>query len=130
MGAAITVAMESLNLGRPMSGDQIVDLVDAIIDSSVEDQLALEDLVLFLQKLVRGEYSDTNSRMDIPIFMRLFEHHRQQRYRALKSYEKDQDAYFKSLGDGNRGVDDLPLKRGENFSDIGNLMQTFYKGKK
>lgn len=127
MGAAITVAMEGLNLGRPLSGDQIVDLVDEIIESSTEDQLALEDLILFLQKLVKGEYSDTNSKMDIPIFMRLFELHRQERYRALKKHEKSEQHYFKTLGDASRGIDSLPLKRNEDPERIDNIMEIYYE---
>jgi hypothetical protein len=125
MGAAITIAMEGLNLSKPLSGDQIVDLVDAIIDSSVEDQLALEDLILFLQKLVKGEFEDTNSRMDIPIFMRLFEKHRQERHKALKRYKYEKDVYYKSLGRGD--IWNVEIGSKEDPQTILDLMQTLYQ---
>lgn len=125
MGAAITVAMEGLNLSKPLTPDQIIDLVDAIIDSSVEDQLALEDLILFLQKMVKGDYEDTNSRMDIPIFMRLFEKHRQPRYKTQKNYDYEQHVYYKSLGGGRPGG--IELNRGEDARDVLGLMHTMYK---
>lgn len=125
MGAAITVAMESLNLSKPLTGEQVIDLVDAIIDSSVEDQLALEDLILFLQKLVKGDYADTNSRMDVPIFMRLFEVHRQQRYRAIKNYDYEQEVRYKSLGGGRTGS--VELNREDDPKNVLDLMQTLYQ---
>lgn len=125
MGAAITVAMESLNVSKPLTADQIVDLVDNIIDSSAEDQLALEDLILFLQKLVKGDYEDTNSRMDIPIFMRLFERHRQPRYKTQKNYDYEQHVYYKSLGGGKTG--NVQINREEDPRDVLGLMETMYK---
>jgi len=125
MGAAITVAMESLNISKPLNADQIIDLVDAIIDSSVEDQLALEDLILFLQKLVKGDFEDTNSRMDIPTFMRMFEIHRQDRYKTLKRHDYEQSVYFKSLGAGRTGS--VEVNREEDPKNVLYLMQTLYQ---
>lgn len=128
MGAAITIAMENLNLSKPLTATQIVELVDAIIDTASEDALALEDLILFLQKLTRGEYADTNSRMDIPVFMRLFEYHRQQRYRTLKGHDYEQEVLHKSLGAGKTG--NVEINRDEDPANVLDLMQTLYDKKK
>lgn len=121
--AAITVAMEGLNISKPMSAAQIVELADAIMDTAGEDALSLEDLILFLQKLVRGETGETYSRMDIPTFLKMFEKHRESRYKALKAHEYEQSVYFKSLGPGRNGND---LKAGEDAGNILDLMQTYY----
>ncbi len=53
---AVTMAMKSLNQKNGLNEIQILDLSEAIIDTANEDNLAFEDLMLFLQKLVRGEY--------------------------------------------------------------------------
>lgn len=124
--AAITVAMESLNISKPMSAPQIIELADAIMDTAGEDALSLEDLIIFLQKIVRGETGETYSRMDIPTFLKMFEKHRQHRYKALKDFEYEQSVYFKSLGLGRHGGE---LRNGEDAGSILDLMQTFYSGK-
>lgn len=124
---AITVAMENLNIAKPLTENQIVELADEILDTANQDALALEDVLLFLQKLVRGEAGETYSRMDIPTFMRMFEKHRQARYEALKNHEYEQHAYFKGLCPGKQG--DQRLKKDEDAGDILSLMQTLYEGK-
>src|ERR1700689_5005817 len=55
IGAAIQIAMENLNLSKPLNAEQIFELTDTLIESSGEDYLGIEDVLLFLQKLVRGE---------------------------------------------------------------------------
>lgn len=124
MAAAITVAMEGLNISKPLTATQIMELTDAIIDTAGEDALSLEDLILFLQKLVRGETGETYSRMDIPTFMKMFEKHRQQRYKALKDHEYEVSVYFKSLGAGRTGTTEL--NRDEDARSTLDLMQTYY----
>ncbi len=80
---ALTKAFEAMNLSRPMNGDQILELAETIMDSSAEDYLALEDVVLFLQGLVRGKYGALYESMDIPKFMEKFEIYRQERHEAM-----------------------------------------------
>lgn len=91
IGVALTTAFETMNLSRPMNAVQILDLTDTILESSSEDNLAYEDVVLFLQKLTRGEYGAFYESMDIPKFMDKFEIYRQQRHEAFKNaqYEKE-----------------------------------------
>lgn len=95
--AAIQLSMESLNLTLPLTAAQVVDLADAVIDTSNEDQLALEDLVLFLQKLVRGEMGTLYNQMDIAKFLELFENYRQDRHKALIDFREEEHAQFKAL---------------------------------
>lgn len=102
--AAVTMAMENLNLKTPMTPIQIVDLADAILDSSAEDNLALEDLVLFLQNLTRGKYNPLYESMDVPKFMEKFEIYRQQRHEAVLEYRENQHLEYKALGDPTRAT--------------------------
>lgn len=90
--AGVTMAMESLNLVRPMNSNQILDLSDAIIETAEEDNLSLEDLLLFLQKLTRGEYGAMYESMDIPKFMLMFEKYREERYQSIKAMREEQAA--------------------------------------
>lgn len=90
--AAVTMAMENLNLVRPMNSSQIMDLTDAIIETAEEDNLSLEDLLLFLQKLTRGEYGSMYESMDIPKFMQFFEKYREDRFQAVKAMREEQSA--------------------------------------
>ena len=88
----LTVAFESMNLIRPMSNGQIIDLADAIIDSSSEDNLSLEDIVLFLQGLTRGKYGVLYESMDIPKFMEKLEQYREERHTAIINLREEQAA--------------------------------------
>ena len=106
IAAAITVsltnAFESMNLSRPMNVSQILDLTDAILESSLEDYLSLEDLILFLQGLVRGKYGAMYESMDIPKFMEKFEQYRIERHRAYESLKYEAHSNHKAMGDQNR----------------------------
>lgn len=124
---AITVAMENLNISKPLSADQILELADEIMDTAGQDALSLEDILLFLQKLVRGETAETYSRMDIPTFMRMLEKHRESRYKALKNYEYEQHAQLKGLAPGVQGKQRLNID--EDAGTVLSLMQTMYLGK-
>lgn len=118
--AALTLAFEGLNLKRGMTSAQTVDLAEAIIDSSGEDMLAMEDLMLFLQKFVRGEYGAMYESMDIPKFMLSFENYRQERYTALLTIKENKHLELKAMGDGTRSSkkDDLD----EHFYSMANQL--------
>jgi len=102
--ATLTVAFESMNLKRGMNANQILDLTEAIIDGSSEDKIALEDLALFLQKLVRGEYGAMYESMDIPKFMDTFEIYREERHQQLHKIRYEQEQNLKSMGAGQRNT--------------------------
>lgn len=126
ISAALTLAFEGLNLKRGMSSAQTVDLAEAIIDSSGEDMLAMEDLMLFLQKFVRGEYGKMYESMDIPKFMQAFEEYRQERYVSLLQYRENKHLELKGLGDGTKS--NQPDALSEHFAALGNRLNDM-KGK-
>lgn len=92
VGVGVTSAMESMNLSRPMTSVQIMDLTDTIIETASDDNLAIEDLMLFLQKLTRGEYGILYESMDIPKFMEKFEIYREERFLAIQNIREEQGA--------------------------------------
>jgi hypothetical protein len=98
LSAGIQVAMESLNLSRPLTADQTIDLADVIIDTATEDNLSIEDVVLFLQKIVRGETGTLYSSMDVAKFMNSFESYRQERHENIVRYREEKHAQFKVMG--------------------------------
>ena len=90
VGVGLTAALESMNLIRSMNATQIMDLVDAIIETSEEDQLSIEDVMLFLQQLVRGQYGKLYESLDIPKFMDMFEQYREERWQAIRNIRDEQ----------------------------------------
>lgn len=108
--AGVTLAMEALNLRTPMNPLQILDLSEAIIDTASDDNLSLEDLMLFLQNLTRGKYNPLYESMDVSKFMEKFEIYREQRHRAILEYRENKHLEFKALGNADRsGTQASPL---------------------
>ncbi len=113
---ALTLALEGMNLKRGMNAIQIVDLAEMIIDSAGEDDLAFEDLMLFLQKLVRGQYGTNYESMDLPKFMEKFEIYREQRHQELFRLIYERHDALKCLGPGKSSRKD---ELGEHFANVG-----------
>lgn len=114
--AGLTLALETMNLKRPMSAGQICDLAETIIDSSNEDHLSVEDLMLFLQKFVRGEYGSNYEAMDIPKFMEKFEMYREERWQQLNALRDGVHIQNKTTGDTGRENQESEL--GAHFSGM------------
>jgi hypothetical protein len=100
--ASIKSAFSNINLRVGLNEDQMIELADAIIDQSGEDNLSLEDVLLFLQKLLVGDAGKIYDRMDIPTFFELFESYRQDRHLATIQIREEQQVQYKSLGDPER----------------------------
>lgn len=94
----IAKAMNQLNLKYPMNADQVATLALTIINQSQQDQLAMEDVMLFLQKLIAGEYGPVEFKMDSPTFFKYFEAYREDRFQANESMKDEQHVNYKSLG--------------------------------
>jgi len=100
--ASLKSAFNNINLRVGLNEDQMIDLADAIIDQSGEDNLALEDVLLFLQKLLTGEAGKIYDRMDIPTFFELFEKYRQDRHESMLRIREEQQVQYKSFGNPER----------------------------
>lgn len=100
--AGLTLAMENMNLKRGLTPSQLADLAEEIIDTSVDDKIAMEDLMLFLQRLTRGTYGELYESMDIPKFMNFFNQYRDERWAEGVKIRDEKDAEYKNLGDPER----------------------------
>lgn len=119
---ALTMAFEAMNQKRGMNEFQILNLAEEIIDSSSEDNLALEDLMLFLQNLVRGKYKMAYESFDIPKFMELFELYRQERHSAILELRQNLHFQYKGLGSAERSCKEDALS--EHFAKFADTMST------
>lgn len=98
---ALTLAFETMNLVRSMNAFQILDLSEAIVDESPSDNLAVEDLMLFLQKLTRGEYPELYEGIDQAKFMSRFNSYRDERWTQGIKLRDEKHEEYKRLGDDN-----------------------------
>lgn len=122
------MAFEAMNQKRGMNEFQILNLAEEIIDTSSEDNLSFEDLMLFLQNLVRGKYKIAYESFDIPKFMELFEIYRQERHKTILELRENQHLQFKALGDANRSFSQDALS--EHFGNFANTMSTMRENMK
>lgn len=104
--AALTAAFSNLNLRHSISGEQVVELADMIIDQSHEDQMGLEDVYLFLENLLTGKAGKIYDRMDVQLFFELFETYRQRRHEEMKDFRDELDAQYRCLPVNDRFVHD------------------------
>lgn len=126
IAVALFQAFEGMNLSRPMTEDQILDLTETIIDSSNDDYLAIEDVVMFLQGLTRGKYGPLYESMDIPKFMEKFSVYRAERTTALNDFREEQHAQYKALPVNDRLADMFP---DDEKSEMRNAMKDYLRGR-
>lgn len=120
--ARLKQTFDNMNLKRGMNEDQIITLGEEIINESHEDNLSLEDVLLFLQQLVTGKAGRILDRMDIPLFFELFEHYREERYLALRYIQYEAECNYKAMGDRTRSSDG----RMENDANTQQVMDNYY----
>lgn len=111
LSLAITKALSNFNLRVGMDSDQVVELSLQLIDSANEDQLAFEDIMLFLDGMVKSKYGKVYDRMDIPTFFEMLEIYREQRHKEYMDKKYEQESQFKSYGDSNRSSEDKEKER-------------------
>lgn len=120
ISVGLTGAFENMNLKRGMTGPQILDLAETVVDTSAEDNLSFEDLMLFLQKLVRGEYGANYDSMDIPKFMEKFEQYREDRWQQLLAIRDNAHIETKMAGNTEKTNQRDPLS--EHFASLGDRL--------
>jgi hypothetical protein len=108
-----------------MSADQIIELAEGIIDSAEEDQLAIEDVLLFLKDLLLGKMGKVNDKMDMPLFFELFERYRDKRYQTLEALRYEEHLNLKNMGHAPRSSNEITLNQEDDPAVILDLMQTY-----
>lgn len=114
IAASIQSAVNNLNLKLNLSEDQIAELAGLIIDDAEEDNLALEDVLLFLQQMITGKLGKIYERLDIQKFFELFEVYRQQRHENLIRIREEQAAQHKALPIGVHAIDVMKDLKSDN----------------
>ena len=131
---ALTASVKSLfgniNLRVGLNEDQMIEIANQIIDESHEDNLALEDILLFFQKFLTGEYGKIYDRMDVPTFFEFFEKYRQDRHKAVLDLRYEQHSQSKVQGRGEAMSRPIEIDRDQDPQTILGLMQTYYNGDK
>lgn len=125
--AALTSAFLNMNLRVSMNEEQIIDLADAIIDESHEDQLSIEDVLLFLRDMITGKMGKIYDRMDMPTFFEMFEKYRQERYATLKRWKEERIINEKALGIKERASDDYNVEVDLHRTALSEHLKSIYK---
>lgn len=77
---------------------QSVMITNSILMESAEDNLAVEDIVIFLMKLNAGQYGKFFGAITPASFMEKFEEYRQERHEFILNYREEQQANHKAAG--------------------------------
>jgi hypothetical protein len=112
-----------------MDAEQIVELSEGIIDSAEEDQLAIEDVLLFLKDLLLGKMGKITDKVDMPLFFELFEKYRVKRYQTLEAIKYEEHLNLKNMGHCARSSSEITLRQDEDPGTVMDLMQTMYEGR-
>ena len=125
--AAITVALASafevMNIQRKMNNSQVIDLAETIIDCAIDgDIISLEDVLLFLQKLTRGEYGELYEGIDQVKFMKMFNKYRDERWEAGRSMAENRHLEYKGIGPERENNNNTSLD--EHLSSFTTKLQT------
>lgn len=125
LSLAITKTLNSFNLRVGMNPSQVMELAYSLIEEAEQDQLAIQDILLFLEGLPKYKYGKVYDRMDMPTFYELFEVYREQRHKDYVNAKEEAHSQFKSMGDSNRMSNDAD--KDANRSAMQQYLQTKYK---
>jgi hypothetical protein len=99
----------SLNLIRPMNDEQVIDCATDLVMTTEEDQLSVEDLVLFFKGAKEGKYGRILDRMDSQTVFAMMEEYREQRHREYVKIKDEKHANLKSMGPTERTNNPDPI---------------------
>lgn len=112
-----------------MDANQLRELAEMIIDSSHEDQLSVQDVLLFLKDMLMGKYGKIKEKMDYPMFFDMFEKYRLDRYKTCEAAEYEKHLQYKNMGHQERSCSkELTMRSDEDPIAVLDLMQTYYEG--
>jgi hypothetical protein len=114
LGAMLTAFNESLNLIRPMTPDQIFECSHDLVMTTEEDQLSVEDFVLFFKGAREGKYGRILDRLDQQTVFALLEEYRTERHRQYVRIKEEKHLEKKALGPSERVNEPNPLEEGMN----------------
>lgn len=111
--AEITKFVESYTIVRPMSADQIAQCAFAIISTSEEDMLSMQDLVLFFEGAKQGKYGRVLDHIDQHVIFEMLDKYREARHHIYLNLKEERDIQFKGLGPSDRSSDEFEDKEND-----------------
>jgi len=124
--ASLKSAFDNLNLDKKLNEEQVVDLADKIIDQSFEDNLSIQDVLLFLEQFLTGQTGKLFNRLDMPTFFEKFEMYRQKRHEEILRIREEQHANYKALGKNDYRNTSKNIDRDIDPNTMQDLMKTMY----
>lgn len=102
LAAMLTTFNNDLNLIRPMTAEQIANCSLEMVMTTEEDQLSIEDYVLFFRGAKQGKYGKILDRLDEQTLFTLLEEYRQQRHVEKTRIKESKHLELKGLGPAER----------------------------
>lgn len=100
---------------KKLSDTKMSALACDLMLSSYEDQLSLEDLILFFERAKQGRYGKIKSLLYHYQVMNMLEQYRQERHEAYNKWKDEKDTELKTLGPKDR-ICEEPKPIGDLFS--------------
>jgi hypothetical protein len=98
LGAMLTGFNESLNLVRPMTAEQVFECSRDLVMTTEEDQLSVEDYVLFFKGAREGKYGKILDRLDQQTIFTMLEEYRDQRHKQFIRIRDEKQIEHKTTG--------------------------------
>lgn len=102
---------DSLNLIRPMTDEQLFDCSEALVMTTEEDQLSIEDYVLFFKGAKEGKYGKILDRLDQQTVFSMLEEYRQERHRQFVRIKEEKHTALTSQGSTERTNNPDPISQ-------------------
>ena len=114
LSIAITKTLNNFNLRVGMNPEQVMQLAYSIIEDAEQDQLAIQDILLFLDGMVKFKYGKVYDRMDMPTFYEMLEQYREERHKVFMDKKEELSSQYKAMGDSNRSSQDTDKEANRN----------------
>jgi Holliday junction resolvase RusA-like endonuclease len=98
IAALLKAFNDAMNLIRPMTDEQIFDCSEALVMTTEEDQLSIEDYVLFFKGAKEGKYGKILDRMDQQTVFMMLEEYRDQRHKQFIKIKEEKQIAHKTTG--------------------------------
>lgn len=121
--AELTKFVQSFTVVRPMNEDQIISCAFAIISTSEEDNLGLQDLIIFFEGAKQGKYGRILDHIDQHVIFEMMEIYRQSRHDAVLNIREEQHTKHKSDGVSERSSEN----NSDEILSMRSAMTEYYK---
>jgi hypothetical protein len=122
----IEIATKFFNIKNNLTPTQIFELGEMIIEEADCDQLSLEDIFIFLSKLIRGQMGKIYDRLDTATFMEMLDAHRDQRHHELRRFREQQHSQHKCAGPVDRSCDNMDAEKTAHQSALAEHLKILY----